>query len=160
MVWLLVISTAVFIISCKKKTSDPVVDCTNAAYIDSVAKLNIATIHQYASDSSLTIDSTTTGLYYSIIDSGVGANPTTSSYLTVKYKGYTTNGLVFDQTTTTASFYLSNLIYGWQYGLPLIKKSGKIKLIIPARLGYGCNAVGSIPPNSVIIFDVELIDFR
>jgi FKBP-type peptidyl-prolyl cis-trans isomerase FkpA len=70
-----------------------------------------------------------------------------------------TNGTVFDQSLTNPVLYpLSQLIAGWQIGLQLIKSGGKIRLFLPPSLGYGNNAVSSIPANSVLIFDVTIIE--
>jgi len=97
------------------------------------------------------------GFYYQVVTPGTGATPTLSSRVTVFYTGSLTNGNVFDQTgATPASFGLGQLILGWQYGIPLIKAGGRIKLYLPPELGYGSQAAGSIPPNSVLIFDITL----
>ncbi len=79
----------------------------------------------------------------------------------VKYKGYLTDGTVFDQTTgsLSATFSLSGLIEGWQEGIPLLKKGGKGTFFLPSALGYGPSGAGSIPPNTVLIFEIELLDF-
>jgi FKBP-type peptidyl-prolyl cis-trans isomerase FkpA len=104
---------------------------------------------------------TGTGLYYLIETQGTGIQPDLASSVTVKYKGYLVDGTVFDQTTNTgATFGLSNVIKGWQEGIPLFKRGGKGKLFIPSALGYGAKAVNKIPANSVLIFDVELLEVR
>ena len=151
-------------VSCKKAPEIidiNTIDCTKPSIRDSIAEADKQTIHKYITDSSLIVDSTSGGLYYMIADSGTGNHPNLLSVITVLYKGYFTNGNIFSQTvrTTPVDFPLNQLILGWQYGIPLIKKSGKIKLLIPSRLAYGCNANG-IPDNTVVIFDVELIDFQ
>lgn len=100
------------------------------------------------------------GLYYEITAPGADKTPGVCSYVTVNYKGMLTNGNVFDQTTTAsgpASFTLISLIEGWKKGIPLIKQGGKIRLYLPPSLGYGSSAVGTIPANSILIFDIELL---
>jgi len=98
------------------------------------------------------------GFYYKIITEGTGVNPTVSNNVTLFYKGTLTNGNIFDQTgANPVTFRLGQLILGWQYGLPLIKPGGSIILYLPPELGYGSRAAGSIPPNSVLIFEVQLI---
>jgi FKBP-type peptidyl-prolyl cis-trans isomerase FkpA len=70
-----------------------------------------------------------------------------------------TNGTIFDQTTNNQMrvFVLGELIAGRRIGIPLIKTSGKITLYVPPTLGYGSTGNASIPANSVLIFDVELL---
>ena len=69
---------------------------------------------------------------------------------------------VFDSLITplASGWPLSTLIDGWKIGLPLIKKGGHIKLVIPSSLAYGCSGYGTIPPNTPIFFDINLIDFH
>ena len=107
------------------------------------------------------------GMYYEIIAPGAGAAPTVCSYVSVNYKGSLTNGNVFDQTTgTPAVFGLVSLIDSWKIGIPLIKKAGKIRLYVPPSLGYGSSDQKDqsgnivIPANSILIFDIELLDVQ
>ncbi|HPX33824.1 MAG TPA: FKBP-type peptidyl-prolyl cis-trans isomerase [Bacteroidales bacterium] len=98
------------------------------------------------------------GLYYIIIEEGSGAHPTVNSTVKVLYKGYLTNGEIFDQTNQDARvFKLKNLIEGWRIGIPMLKEGGSGIFLIPSAMGYGSNQVGAIPPNSVIIFEIELL---
>lgn len=119
-------------------------------------------IKKYLSDNNLAADSTNSGLHYIITKEGTGSNPDINSTVTVKYKGYLLDGSVFDETSSssTATFPLSNLIQGWQEGIPLLKKDGKGTFFIPSYLGYGSSQVGSIPANSVLIFEIELVKFQ
>ena len=79
----------------------------------------------------------------------------------MRYKGYLPDGTVFDQTpgTETATFPLAGLIRGWQEGIPLLKKGGKGTFFLPSVLGYGSSGSGSIGPNEVLIFEIELVNF-
>jgi len=115
-------------------------------------------IKKYIADHNLTATAEPNGLYYVPIIVGSGPYPTINSTVTVTYKGYTTDGTVFDQRTT--SFALSQVIAGWQEGIPLMQAGGKCTLLIPSALGYGAASAGSIPPNSVLIFDIQLISFQ
>ena len=117
-------------------------------------------IQEYIKKNNLTAIKHESGLYYVIKTEGTGPNPTLASKVTVHYKGYLTNGTQFDGTTANPiSFQLSGLITGWQIGIPLIKKGGDIKLILPSVLAYGARGSGSIGPNEVLIFDIQLISF-
>ncbi len=118
-------------------------------------------IQQYLSDNSIDATKDDSGIYYIITEEGTGDHPDINSEVTVRYKGYLTDGTVFDETTgnSTATFPLSGLIRGWQIGIPKLKQGGKGTFFIPSDLGYGDQATGNIPANSVLIFDIELVSF-
>ncbi|HIP36290.1 MAG TPA: hypothetical protein EYG85_05510 [Crocinitomix sp.] len=100
------------------------------------------------------------GLYVYIEKQGSDEHPKISDFVTIHYTGALLNGEVFDGTSTEpATFPLNGLILGWQEGIPHFGKGGKGKLIIPPDLGYGSQSSGSIPGNSVLVFDIELVDF-
>jgi len=123
---------------------------------------DIEKIKEYLSDRNLTAESTASGLHYIITKEGTGGHPTINSTVTVNYVGkLLKNEKVFDQTTgTPIKFPLSNLIRGWQEGIPFLKKSGKGTFFIPSALGYGPSGSGSdIPANAPLIFEIELVDF-
>ncbi len=133
--------------ACKKKKT------TNQAEEDEKI------ISQYISDHKLSAKATGSGLYYVINTQGTGAQPNSQSNVRVAYKGYLTSGSVFDQSQPSGYITnLSNVINGWTEGIPYFKKGGKGMLLIPSALGYGSQAVGNIPANSVLIFDIELLD--
>lgn len=108
------------------------------------------------------------GFYYKIVTPGTGTTaPNLCSQIGINYKGQLTNGTVFDQTTSQmAVFTLGQLIVGWQKGIPLIKKGGKILLYLPPSMGYGSQVIRDqsgntlIPANSILVFTVELVDFN
>jgi FKBP-type peptidyl-prolyl cis-trans isomerase FkpA len=147
--FLTIISLAAF--ACKDDTLSP----------EEQLQEDIRIIKQYLTDNNLTANSTASGLHYIITKEGVGGHPNAQSNVKVKYKGYLTDGTVFDQTagSQTATFYLGGLIAGWQEGIPLLKKGGKGTFFLPSYLGYGPSGSGSIPPNTVLIFEIELVDF-
>lgn len=97
------------------------------------------------------------GFCHIISAPGTGTRPNLCSSVRVSYTGRLTNGTVFDQSTS-ATFGLSGLITGWQEGIPLIQKGGSIRLFLPPSLAYGSSATGSIPANSILIFDISLLD--
>ncbi|MBB4080562.1 FKBP-type peptidyl-prolyl cis-trans isomerase [Lewinella aquimaris] len=120
-----------------------------------------------ASDTLTYTELDDTGMLYHITDPGTAERPTLQSTVTAHYRGFVTNGRVFDQTTPSTGpvdFPLSGVIQGWQLGVPLIGKGGKIRLLIPASLGYGSTGscrmgVCTICPDSDLVFDIELVDF-
>lgn len=125
--------------------------------IDYVAT-NEKEIVDYIAKNNLTATKTDSGLYYVVNVAGTGAQPTASSNVTVAYKGYFTNGNIFDQSNASGiSFGLNQVIKGWTEGIPYFKEGGSGILLVPAHLGYGSNGSGPIPGGSVLIFDVKLI---
>ncbi|HAF29608.1 MAG TPA: peptidylprolyl isomerase [Bacteroidales bacterium] len=120
-------------------------------------KKDIELIETYLQDSSLVAESTSSGLYYIIEEEGTGNYPNLSSVIRANYKGMLLNGEVFDEGTVK-DYPLYVYIKGWQEGMQLFRAGGKGTLFIPSGLGYGSTARSGIPPNSVLIFEVELIN--
>ena len=96
------------------------------------------------------------GVFYIIDAPGTGAAPGICSMVSATYIGKLTNGNEFERGSFQRPIQLGGLIRGWANTLPLIKQGGKIRLFIPPTLGYGSQAVGSIPANSILIFDIDL----
>ncbi|GAA3578856.1 FKBP-type peptidyl-prolyl cis-trans isomerase [Snuella lapsa] len=131
--------------------------CSKKEVTDFVSK-NDEEIKSYLADNNLTAEKSNTGLYYIINEPGIGAQPTFSSDVTVAYKGYFTNGNVFDQSNSEGiSFNLQQVISGWTEGITYFKEGGSGMLLIPAHLGYGNNYYNGIPGGSVLIFEINLI---
>lgn len=105
------------------------------------------------------VQKTESGLLYEVIEEGSGRKPSLESTVEVNYIGKTIDGNVFDQTKgEPIKFPLNGVISGWQEGLQLMNEGAKYKLYIPSELAYGERGMpGSIEPNSVLIFDVELV---
>ena len=79
----------------------------------------------------------------------------------VHYTGKLPDGTVFDSSVERgqpAEFKLDQVVPGWTEGLQLVKKGGKIELVLPPQLAYGEQGTGPIPPNSTLHFDVEVLD--
>lgn len=105
---------------------------------------------------------TASGLKYIVMKDGAGASPTAASTVTVHYTGTFLDGRVFDSSVSRgqpATFPLSNVIKGWTEGLQLMKEGAKYKFFIPSNLAYGEQGYGGgiIPPNTPLIFEIELI---
>jgi len=115
-------------------------------------------IDEYVAENNLEGSFTQSGLYYVIADTGGVDKPTSSAKISVHYKGNYLDGTILDEGNLSDT-YLSNLIAGWQEGIKLIGKNGKIKLIIPSYLGYGHTPQNGVRADAVIVFDIELIDF-
>ena len=131
--------------------------CSKDKEVDYVAQ-NERDIIAYIAKNNLTAQRSDSGLYYVISEAGDGEKPTMNSNVTVAYKGYYTNGSVFDQSTAQGiSFGLQQVIKGWTEGIPYFKEGGNGILLVPAHLGYGNNDYNGIPGGSVLIFEVKLI---
>ena len=108
---------------------------------------------------------TDSGLQYVITHQTEGDRPAKGDNVTVHYTGKLTNGNVFDSSYNrnepfTFTLGQGEVIKGWDEGIALLRKGEKATLKIPANLGYGSQDMGTIPANSTLIFDVELIDFK
>jgi len=108
---------------------------------------------------------TSSGLQYRILNEGSGNDsPGPESVVSVHYRGKLTNGFEFDSSykrNQPASFPVKGVIRGWTEALQLMKEGDKWELIIPPDLGYGSKGAGNIiPPDSTLIFEVELIEIK
>jgi FKBP-type peptidyl-prolyl cis-trans isomerase FkpA len=107
--------------------------------------------------------STESGLQYEIIRQGSGPNPTASSTVEVHYEGTLIDGTQFDSSYKrgeSISFPLNRVIRGWTEGVQLMQVGSVYKFYIPSELAYGSQSKASIPPNSVLIFEIELLDIK
>ena len=124
----------------------------------------VAAVQAYLATNAITATQHPSGLFYNIIQDGSGAVAGACSTVTVKYKGSFTNGAGFDSSYKVSPngvpFTLGQLIPGWQIGIPLIKSGGSINLYIPPSLGYGASGSGPIPPNSILIFNIDLVNVQ
>lgn len=120
-------------------------------------KKDISKIEDYLADSNLTAQSTESGLYYIITEQGTGEKPDLYSVVEVNYTGKLLDGTEFD-SGTVEQLPLYYYIDGWKEGIQLFNEGGKGKLFIPSALGYGTTSTGTIPANSVLVFDIELIN--
>ncbi len=132
-------------------------DTERLSYNDQL-EVDTKIIEDYLAANNLTAEIGDLGLQYIIEEPGAGGNPTFSSTVIIKYKGYLPDGTVFDENDAFQTS-LQNTIRGWGVGVPLFKKGGKGKLFIPSSLGYGEFGTRGIDPNQVLIFDIELINF-
>ena len=133
--------------SCKKENYDP----------EKQLAADDVLIKDFIAKSSIVAIKHSKGVYYQIISPGTGSvNYTGATQVTVNYEGRLLNGSVFDKSTTAATFSLGGLIAGWQIGIPLIQKGGKIRLLIPSTLAYMNQVRTGIPENSVLDFTIEL----
>lgn len=110
------------------------------------------------------LEKTASGLEYQVIKQGTGEKPQATDKVTVHYTGFLTDGSKFDSSVDRgqpATFGLNQVIKGWTEGVQLMTVGSKYRFKIPPELGYGsAGAGGSIPPNAVLVFDIELISIN
>lgn len=108
------------------------------------------------------VQKTASGLQYKVIKEGEGASPAATDEVSVKYTGKLIDGTVFDSTDkrggTPAKFRVNGVIPGWTEALQKMKKGAIYELFIPSNLAYGERGTPGIPGNSVLNFNVELVD--
>ena len=101
------------------------------------------------------------GLQFEVLVQGEGAKPGADDQVRTHYHGTLIDGTVFDSSYERgqpAEFPVGGVIPGWVEALQLMNAGSKWRLHVPSELAYGAQAVGSIPPHSVLVFDVELLD--
>ncbi|HDZ3506672.1 TPA: FKBP-type peptidyl-prolyl cis-trans isomerase [Pseudomonas aeruginosa] len=101
------------------------------------------------------------GLQFEVLSTGEGAKPSREDTVHTHYHGTLIDGTVFDssyQRGQPAEFPVGGVIAGWVEALQLMNAGSKWRLHVPSELAYGGQAVGSIPPHSVLVFDVELLE--
>ncbi len=160
---LCVVTLGIVGISCNKSESS---GCRYGAGTTVAPDAEVLSIQKYLTAKGLTdYIKADAGFYYKIEIAGDSKKPELCDLTSVAYIGKLTNDNIFDQSTG-ASFQIGGTIEGWKRGMPLIGKGGKIKLIIPPSLGYGDQTVPdrnggiSIPANSILVFDVSILDVQ
>jgi len=108
---------------------------------------------------------TQSGLRYEDIVTGTGSSPQSGQEVTVHYTGMFEDGTKFESSLDSGQpikfkIGVGRVIKGWDEGVMTMKVGGKRKLVIPPHLGYGARPAGPIPPNSTLVFEVELLDVQ
>lgn len=135
------------------------ISCSDDNKPKDYVSLNDKEIQDYLAENELQAEKSASGLYYIIDSEGTGAQPNTTDQVRVSYKGYYTNGNVFDQSPSEGiSFNLQQVISGWTEGITYFKEGGSGMLFVPAHLGYGSQDYRGIPGGSVLIFEINLIE--
>lgn len=153
----LLLFPALILNSCKKDQIDPGDEYDAEAQLAADEVL----IKAFIAKNSIPAQRHETGVYYQIIAPGEGnITYNSSTTITVNYTLRDLNGKVIEQSSQPYRNLLSRLIPAWQIGVPLIQKGGKIRLISPSGYAYGPYASGNLPPNSILDFDIELVDVQ
>ncbi|MDX2230025.1 MAG: FKBP-type peptidyl-prolyl cis-trans isomerase [Leptolyngbyaceae cyanobacterium bins.349] len=143
-------------------TTEPIERLNEVIATPLVAEAPIPTITTKKVEASENYVTTPSGLKYLDMVEGSGETPQAGQTVTVHYTGTLENGSKFDSSRdrgTPFKFKLGagQVIKGWDEGIASMKVGGRRQLVIPPTLGYGSRGVGPIPPDSTLIFDVELL---
>ena len=134
---------------------------------DEQAKIDDKIIEDYLAKNNIKATKTPTGLYYAISQKGLGPMATSGKKVTMNYTGKTLDGKVFDSNTDPAKGHVQPFVFtlgvgqvikGWDEGVQFLQIGSRATFFIPSGLAYGDRgAGGSIPPNAVLMFDVEVL---
>lgn len=130
-------------------------------------------LQEYFTKNNIKAEKTASGLYYTIVKKGSGANAKPGQMVSMNYVGKTLEGKQFDANTDdnfkplpgkqvfTFPLGQGQVIKGWDEGVALLNKGSRAKLFIPSPLAYGAQAMGpELPANSILVFDVEVVDIK
>ena len=123
---------------------------------DEFGDQNDQEILAYIERHNLNAQKTSSGLYYVITRQGAGVKPTSTSNVTVNYKGYFIDDRLFEENKN-ASFNLQNVIAGWREGLTYFNEDTEGFLLIPSKLGYGSAGKNGIPGGAALVFSIHLL---
>jgi FKBP-type peptidyl-prolyl cis-trans isomerase FkpA len=124
---------------------------------DTAPAAEIATLQSYISTKGITATEDGRGFFYTISRPGSDLKPGSCSNVKVTYTLRLSNGTEVE-ANNGSSFNLGGLIKGWREGLPLIGEGGSMVLYLPPSLGYGDQASGKVPANSILVFYIDLLD--
>lgn len=117
-------------------------------------------IDEYLTENEIEYQVDESGIRFTTLTEGTGDSPLVTSRVTVVYEGTYLNGTVFDTNESGISFVLSNLIEAWQIMIPTLQEGGSIKIYCPSRYCYGPSGSNTIPPNTILVFEIELVSFE
>ena len=126
---------------------------------------DVTIIQNYIAENNISgVESTGSGLYYKIESNGYGIQAAAGKTVSVDYTGKLLDGTVFDSSIGRGSFTFvlgqGQVIAGWDEGIALFRRGGNGTLYIPSQLAYGSRGQGSITPNSVLIFDITVVNVQ
>jgi peptidyl-prolyl cis-trans isomerase A (cyclophilin A) len=127
-------------------------------------QLALESVRKFEAETGQKAERTDSGIFYIVLKEGDGPSPKPSDMVEVHYTGWLLDGTKFDSSVDRgrpATFALNRVIRGWTEGVGMMKVGGKRKLIIPPGLAYGSRGrPPTIPPNSYLVFDIELLAIK
>lgn len=118
-------------------------------------------IEKYLKKKGIECTRSSSGLYYKITEEGEGDLIKYKDHVVFKYKGWLLNGKVFDEKLNEpVEFPVEELIGAWKEAVQMMRKGGKAFLVSPPQLGYGEHDLADIPPNSILVFEIEIVDVK
>jgi len=124
---------------------------------------DLEAIDAYLAEHDIEARKSSSGLRYVIHDFGTGGPPLNGQNVIVHYEGWLIDGTVFDSSYDRgepSEFQVGTLVQGFNEGLSYIGEGGSISLYMPSKLGYGTKSKGDVPENSIMFFDVKLINIK
>ncbi len=131
-----------------------------ATYSEEEVKSFDQQIQDYLAEKNIDCERSDSGLYFKIIEKGEGREIKFSDKVSFKYKGELLNGRVFDDKKEPVDFYVKQLIACWKEVLMEINEGGKVFLVSPPQLGYGDHKLNDIPQNSILVFEMEVVEVK
>jgi FKBP-type peptidyl-prolyl cis-trans isomerase FkpA len=130
------------------------------SYSDQEKKSYDEQIAAYLEKEGIQCTKTSSGLYYKIIEQGEGRPILYKDIVSFTYEGKFLDGEIFDERKKPLEYPIQDLIVGWQEIMLNLNEGGKAYLVCPPHLGYGGYELDDIPPNSILVYNLEVIKVK
>ncbi len=131
-----------------------------STYSDEDLKGFDKTIREWIRQQNIQYKSTDSGLYYYFENKGQGQKIKYTDSVTVQFKGTLLDSTIFEIEKAPVTFAVNEVIIAWKEVLLMSKRNAKIKIIVPPQLGYGNHKLDKIPQNSILLYEIEIIDIK
>ena len=131
-----------------------------STYSDEDLKGFDKTIRKWIRQQNIQYKSTDSGLYYYFENKGQGQKIKYTDSVTVQFKGTLLDSTIFEIEKAPVTFAVNEVIIAWKEVLLMSERNAKIKIIVPPQLGYGNHKLDKIPQNSILLYEIEIIDIK
>jgi len=131
-----------------------------STYSDEDLKGFDKTIREWIRQQNIQYKSTDSGLYYYFENKGQGQKIKYTDSVTVQFKGTLLDSTIFEIEKVPVTFAVNEVIIAWKEVLLMSERKAKIKIIVPPQLGYGNHKLDKIPQNSILLYEIEIIDIK